>query len=152
MTDKTVVEGSKTNSRPDPPAGFVPSERSSAYLDLIGPILECKTDVDYRIGLRVDGRHVNSRGCCHGALLALLADIQLGRILAMSTTPSLNLVTVNLSLTYLAAAKIGDWLEARAQIDRVGKRLAYSSGFVLANDTPVLRATGIFQVLHQDPS
>ena len=151
MTDTTLVDGGKSGPGSDIPAGFVPSKRSSAYLDLIGPILECKSDVDYRIGLRVDERHVNSRGFCHGALLALLSDVQLGRILAISTTPSLNLVTVNLSLTYLAAAKTGDWLEARAQIDRVGKRLAYSSGFVFANDIPVLRATGIFQVLQRDP-
>jgi acyl-coenzyme A thioesterase 13 len=128
------------------PEGFQPSQRSSAYLDLVGPLFE-KPDGEYRIGLAVDDRHVNARGFCHGALLAMLADIALGRALAMSQTPRLNLVTTNLNLNYLAAAKLGDWLEASAKIDRIGKRVAHSSGYVLANGKPVLQATAVFQVL-----
>jgi acyl-coenzyme A thioesterase 13 len=139
-------KGSANFPRRGIPAGFTPSQRTSAYLDLIGPIFE-QNGEDYRIGLFVDERHVNTRGLCHGALLASLADIELGRILSISRTPRLNLVTVNLALSYLASAKLGDWLEAHGQIDRIGKKLAHSSGFVLANGTPVVRATGIFQVL-----
>jgi len=132
------------------PDGFQPSGRTSAYLDLVGPIFE-KVEGDYRIGLFVDERHVNARGFCHGALLAMLADIELGRVLARSETPRLNLVTVNLGLSYLASAELGEWLEAAGQIDRLGKRLAYSSGFVSANGKPVLRAVGVFQVIGAGP-
>jgi acyl-coenzyme A thioesterase 13 len=65
----------------------------------------------------------------------------------MSTEPPLALVTCSLTLNYLAGAKIGDWLEANGQVDRVGKTLAYSTGVILANDKPVLRACGTFQVV-----
>jgi acyl-coenzyme A thioesterase 13 len=136
--------------RNDVPAGFEPSGRTSAYLDLVGPLYE-KLGEDYRIGLFVDERHVNARGFCHGALLALLADVELGRVIARSQTPRMNIVTVDLSLSYLASAKLGDWLEASAQIDRVGRKLAFSSGVVSASGKVALRAVGVFQVLETAP-
>jgi acyl-coenzyme A thioesterase PaaI-like protein len=81
-----------------------------------------------------------------GALLALLADVHLGRLCAMSADPPLALVTSGLTLNCLSAAKVGDWLEASGQVDRVGRTLAHSTGVILANGKPVLRACGTFQI------
>jgi uncharacterized protein (TIGR00369 family) len=128
------------------PAGFAPSQRSSNLLDLLGPLFEAGSGAEYRAGLRVDERHINTKGFCHGALLALLADVYLGRLIALSQDPRPALVTVSLGLTYLAPAKLGDWLEASGRIDRVGKHLAHSSATLTAGGTPVLRATGTFQI------
>ena len=130
----------------DVPAGFSPSKRSSGYLDLIGPIFEAGEGADYRIGLRVDARHVNTRGTCHGALFSALADVYLGRLAAMSTTPPLALVTAHLGLDYIASAPLGAWLEAAGQVDRIGKTLAHSSGRVLADGKIALRCAGVFQI------
>lgn len=102
------------------PAGFALSKRSSNLLDLLGPLYECGTGSDYRVGLRVDDRRTTTRGFCHGAVVRYLK--------------------------VLVAARLGDWLEAGGHIDRVGKNLAHSSGTITANGTPVLRATGSFQV------
>jgi uncharacterized protein (TIGR00369 family) len=132
---------------PAPPAGFKPSARSSNFLKTVGPLYERELQGDYRIGLFVDERHVNNRGFCHGALMALLADVHLGRLCARSATPRLNVVTSNLTLAFLSTARQGAWLEATGAIDRVGKALAHSSGMVLADGVPVLRATGTFAVV-----
>jgi uncharacterized protein (TIGR00369 family) len=129
------------------PAGFTRSRRTSNLLDLLGPLFESDGGADYRVGLRVDDRHCNAKGFCHGALLALLADVHLGRLCAMSAEPRLALVTVGLALNYLAPARLGDWLEAQGQVDRLGRMLAHSSGLVRANGKPVLRATGTFQIV-----
>lgn len=128
------------------PEGFTPSKRSSGYLDLIGPIYEAGEGANYRIGLRIDQRHLNTRGTCHGALFSALADVYLGRIAAMSTSPPLPLVTAHLGLDYISSAPPGAWLEAVGQVDRVGKTLAHSSGRILADGKLALRCTGIFQV------
>jgi uncharacterized protein (TIGR00369 family) len=130
----------------DVPAGFSPSKRSSGYLDLIGPIYEAGAGADYRLGLRVDARHVNTRGTCHGALFSALADVHLGRLLAMSASPPLALVTAHLSLDYISSAPLGAWLEAVGQVDRVGSTLAHSSGRILADGKIALRCAGVFQV------
>lgn len=129
------------------PVGFTPSQRSSALLDLVGPIYESGAGPDYRLGLRVDRRHINAKGFCHGALLALLADVHLGRLCALSVAPRLNLVTAGLNLSYLAPARLGQWLETEGAIDRVGRSLACATGLVLADGKPALRATGTFQVI-----
>jgi uncharacterized protein (TIGR00369 family) len=128
------------------PPGFAPSQRSSGYLDLIGPIYEKGAGADYRLGLRVEQRHVNNRGYCHGALLSALADVYLGRLLAMSAEPALPLVTAHLSLDFLGVAPLGAWLQAEGQIDRVGRTLAHASGRILADGKIALRCAGVFQV------
>jgi len=129
------------------PTGFALSVRSSNLLDLLGPIYEAGEGAGYRIGLRADQRHSNTKGMCHGAVLAMLADVFLGRLCALSREPRLNLVTGGLTLAYLSAARSGDWLETTGQVDRIGRATAISTGLVLANGKPVLRATGTFQVI-----
>ncbi len=136
-----------TTSLANPPAGFAPSERSSALLETLGPIYESGAGGDYRIGLRVDRRHINNKGFCHGALLAMLADVHLGRLCGLAVQPRPVLVTAGLTLAYLSAAKLGDWLEATGQVDRIGRSLAYATGLVLADGKPALRATGTFQIM-----
>jgi acyl-coenzyme A thioesterase 13 len=130
----------------DVPAPFAPSSRSSGYLDRIGPIFEAGEGADYRLGLRVDQRHVNSRGFCHGALLSALADVHLGRPAATSTEPPLPLVTAHLSLDYIGAAPLGAWLEAVGQVDRIGRTLAHSSGRILADGKIAMRWAAVFQM------
>jgi acyl-coenzyme A thioesterase 13 len=131
----------------DVPAGYSVSRRSSGYLDLIGPIHEAGDGDGYRLGLRIDARHVNSRGFCHGGVLAALADVHLGRMAALSATPSLPLVTIHLDLDYLAPAQLGAWLEASGRVDRTGRSLAHSSGIITADGAPVLRCAAVFQVV-----
>lgn len=80
----------------------------------------------------------------------MLADVYLGRLCAMTHTARLNLVTSGLTLAYLSAAKAGDWLEAVGEVDRVGRNTAISTGRILANGKPVLRATGMFQVIRAE--
>ncbi len=106
-------------------------------------LVSCQSALEKQLGLAI----ATLRLIQLGAVLALLADVHLGRLCAMSATPSLALVTSNLMLNYLSAAKIGNWLEASGQVDRVGRTFAHSTGIVLANGKPVLRACGAFQII-----
>jgi uncharacterized protein (TIGR00369 family) len=128
------------------PAGFAQSKRSSNLLDLVGPVYEAGDGFDYRLGLWVEDRHVNTKGFCHGAVLAMLADVFLGRLIAVTQQPAPGFVTVNLNLSYLAPARVGTWLEASGRVDHVGKTLAHSSGMVTADGRPVLQVSGAFQM------
>jgi uncharacterized protein (TIGR00369 family) len=134
----------------DIPEGFAPSVHSSAYTTLAGPLYERTADGEYRIGLRVDGRHANRRGLCHGAVIMLLADVELGRVIGYTRKPRLETVTINLDLAFMAPARQGDWLEAIGRVDRIGGRIAYSSGLVLANGVAVARAAGVFHLLKDE--
>ena len=57
------------------------------------------------------------------------------------------MVTINLSLDYLAAAKVGEWLEAHVTPRRMGRQLAFGDCVLRVGEREVLRATGIFSVV-----
>lgn len=133
------------------PEGYLPTDHSSPYMDLIGRLYErgAGTD-DYRLGMRVEEHHTNRLGQCHGAVLAALADVHLLRVIALTRKPRLTLVTVHLGLDYLSPAPLGSWMEGRGRIDRMGRSLCHSSGMIYADGKPVLRASGVFQVISDD--
>jgi acyl-coenzyme A thioesterase 13 len=86
------------------PEGFRPSERSSPLLDLIGPLYVAEHDGSIIVGLRAEPRHANGRGAIHAAVLSALSDIALGRNAAATYNPPQHIVTVNLSIDFIAAA------------------------------------------------
>lgn len=133
------------------PPGFRAFQQVSGYVGHVGPLYERRAAEGYQVGLHIDGRHTNVQGFCHGGVLASLADIGLARVVALSRTPRLQLVTVSLTLNYLLPARPGDWVEVTAGIDRIGLQLGYASGIVAANGTPLLRASGVFQILRDRP-
>ena len=127
------------------PAGFEPSRRTSPFLDMIGPVYTMTGERGIRLGLRARTEHCNTRGFVHGAILAALLDVVCGRNCGARTEhPSL--VTVSLTVDYVAAAQNGDWLEASATVTRVGRRLAFADGRVDADGKPVAKASAVFAV------
>ncbi|MBL8386949.1 MAG: PaaI family thioesterase [Hydrogenophaga sp.] len=96
------------------------------------------------LGLRLTAAHCNRLGIPHGGMLATLADGALGINLHRARRNSPTMVTVNLSLDYLAAAREGEWLEAHVTPRRLGRQLAFGDCVLRVGEREVLRATGIF--------
>jgi uncharacterized protein (TIGR00369 family) len=127
------------------PAGFGPSRPTSPFLDMIGPVYTCTGERGILLGLRARAEHLNTRGFVHGAILAALLDVVCGRNCGALTQHS-SLVTVSLTVDYLAAARDGEWLEASATVTRAGRRLAFADGRVDADGKPVAKASAVFAV------
>jgi len=53
---------------------------------------------------------------------------------------------VNLNLDFLGSARVGQWLEFRADVTRTGRSLSFASATVLADGQPCARVTGVFKV------
>src|SRR3954452_11022230 len=125
-----------------PAAGFEPLFRTSPFLDTVGPLFYRKApDGSFVVGLRVLPKHANARGGAHGGLLMTLLDIALGYRAALSETPPANLTTANLTADFAGGAKIGDWVEAHVDVQRVGGRLAFASAFLLVDGERIVRAS-----------
>lgn len=77
-------------------------------------------------------------------MLVTLADSALGIAIAMSRTPPVPMVTVNLSTDFADVAREGDWVEARVDIQKLGKRLAFANCHLWVGERRILRASGIF--------
>ena len=128
------------------PPGFGPLFRSSPVIDLIGPVYSKGEGADLVLGLRVEQKHCNMRGTLHGGILATLADVALGYAIAFSTKPPTGLITANLSLDFAGTAKIGDWLEARVDVQKKGSRLAFGNCYISVGEERIVRASAVFVV------
>ena len=128
-----------------PPAGFVPITRSSPFLELVGPLFERRDGDALSLGLRIEAKHANKRGICHGGVLATLADVALGYAMAVKTGAK-GFVTAQLALDYAGAAKIGDWVESAVEVQRAGSRLAFANCYLKVGEQRIVRASAIFAV------
>ena len=128
------------------PEGYQPLFRSSPYVELIGPLYSRGKGAALQIGLRAERKHCNQRGTVHGGILATLADIALGYAMAFATEPPSNLVTANLSLDFAGAAREGDWLETRVDIQKQGSRLAFGNCYITRDGERIVRASAVFLV------
>ena len=134
-------------NQPDPPPGFKPARFSPGFLDLSGPYFLRREADTTILGLRVQERHGNYIGVAHGGLLATFADVALSYQVHASETPRLKVATNTLTTNFIAGVKTGDWLEATCRIDRLGKRLAYTSGEIRRGDEVVMTMTAVFTIL-----
>ncbi|HEY8067305.1 MAG TPA: PaaI family thioesterase [Burkholderiales bacterium] len=139
------------SSPPDIPEGFQLDQRIQPHTfgGLAGPFYSRRQGNDLSLGLRIEERHCNSRGTCHGGLLATLADIALGYACALagqSDGGKRNFVTVDLSLQYLASTQVGDWVQSEVEVLTPGSRTASAAGHLLANGKPVVRISANFRM------
>jgi acyl-coenzyme A thioesterase 13 len=128
------------------PANFEPLFRTSPVLDLIGPLYSRGEGSDLVIALRAQAKHCNARGAVHGGILATLADVALGYVLAFSSDPPSGLVTANLSLDFAGTAKVDDWMEAHVDIQKQGSRLSFANCYITVGEQRVVRGSAVFLV------
>jgi len=128
----------------DLPEGFRAIPRLSPFNALVGPLYERRRGDTVSIGVRIEEKHANSRGICHGGLLATVADLALGYAMLAKTGGRGGFVTAHLAIDYAGAARIGDWIESAVDIQRMGKRLAFANGYLLCGESRIVRASAIF--------
>ena len=130
------------------PAGFRPLPTMGDFIAVNGPLyLRHEGDL-VRLGFRVEKRHSNPLGNCHGGMLASFCDMLLPvSIHRKSKEVGLRfLPTINLALDYLAPAPLGSWVEGEAQVLRVTRSLVFAQGLVTADGTIAVRMSGIFKI------
>jgi uncharacterized protein (TIGR00369 family) len=133
------------------PEGFKALRRgSSPFLSSLGPLYVKGEGRGVVIALRIEEKHLNTRGVAHGGMLVTLADSALGIVIAMARTPPQPMVTVNLTTDFADVARAGDWVEARVDVQKIGKRLAFANCHLWVGEKRILRASGIFA--HVPPS
>jgi acyl-coenzyme A thioesterase 13 len=126
------------------PEGFRKIERLSPFNALVGPLYERRDGETVSIGLALEAKHTNSRGICHGGVLATLADLALGYAMLAKSGDKGSFVTAHLAVDYAGAARAGDWIESRVEIQRVGARLAFANCYLVVDEKPIVRASAIF--------
>ena len=131
----------------DIPEGFAPHDRRSPITDPWEPIYARRTDHAVIIGLRLAKPHTNSRGLIHGGLIAALADNAMGLSCAMMLPDRPSLVTISLSIDFLASAGIGQWLEVTPEVVKAGGSISFAQCLVTADGTACARGNATFKAL-----
>jgi uncharacterized protein (TIGR00369 family) len=94
--------------------------------------------------MHIAQKHLNSRGICHGGVLATLADLALGYAMHAKSEGKASFVTAHLAVDYAGAATLGDWIEAQVEIQRLGTRLAFANCYLVTGKRRIVRASAIF--------
>ena len=129
------------------PAGFGPILRTSPLLDTLGSFYSRGAGAELEIGLLVTERHANGRGTVHGGVLATLADVGMGYLMAFGAVPPRRLTTASLTIDYTGSAKVGDWIAVVMDPPRVGRQLAFANARLMCGERQVARASAVFAVV-----
>lgn len=137
----------------DIPAGFRALPMGGDFIGVNGPLyLKHERPADapplVQMGFRVEQRHCNPMGNCHGGMLASFADMLLPLSVHRKTAEVRNqfLPTINLQIDYLSPAPLGAWVQGEADVLRVTRTLVFAQGLVMADGVPALRVSGIFKI------
>jgi uncharacterized protein (TIGR00369 family) len=119
----------------------------SGYLEANGPF-HAKWDGErFVLGLRVESRHCNSAGVCHGGMIATLCDVLLTVGGNIQSGQSRFLPTISMTCDFLAPAPQHAWIEGRLEILRSTRSLLFASGLLeIADDGPVARTSGVLRI------
>jgi uncharacterized protein (TIGR00369 family) len=136
-----------TPSGPSPPAPDPPATEPVSFFHLIGarPIV-CEGGRG-RLDLTLEARHLRSLGIAHGGLLATLLDSVMGMAAGSLCPPDHYVVTVQLNVQFIRAARDGETLVATAEVMHSGRQTAFARGEI-RTEADVLVAGGTATFLH----
>ena len=132
----------------DIPPGYRPIPMGGDFIGINGP-LYLRHDGDLVLmGFRVEPRHTNPMGICHGGMMASFCDMLLPLSIHRKS-PEVGmrfLPTISLQIDYLAPAPTGAWVEGEAQVLRVTRTMVFAQGLVHADGVPAARVSGVFKI------
>ena len=131
----------------DLPAGFRPLPMGGEFMRVNGPLYLRHDGDSVLVGFRVEKRHTNPMGICHGGMLATFCDMLLPiSIHRKSEVGKRFLPTINLQVDFLAPAPLGAGVQGEGQVLRVTRSMVFAQGLVSADGTPSARVSGIFKI------
>lgn len=139
--DETPKKGLSESGVPE---GFKLLSRTSPLLELLGPFYARGEGGGLVLGLCVTEKHTNARGLAHGGVLLTLSDVALGYAAEASVNPPARLITTSVSADFAGSAGLGDWVEARVDVQKIGGRMAFANCYLHVGDRRIVRASAVF--------
>ena len=73
-----------------------------------------------------------------------MADVALGYAAEGSVDPPVRLITTSISADFAGSAEVGEWVEARVDVQRVGRRMAFANAYLHVGERRIVRASAVF--------
>jgi uncharacterized protein (TIGR00369 family) len=144
----TPAAGAAGAVEPPLPPGFAPLRIGGGFIIANGPLYLSLQPPQVKLGLRVEERHCNLMGICHGGMMATFCDMLLPMIVhrKVEALGRRFLPTVSLQLDYLAPVPRGAWVEGECDVLRVTRSLVFAQGLVTADGVPAARCSGVLKI------
>ena len=98
------------------------------------------------LAIRVEEKHCNVVGVCHGGMIMTMADMLLTVGSNIQANLSRFLPTISMTCDFLAPVNRGDWLEGRVEVLRTTRNLVFSDGLLTVGGEAVARASAILKL------
>ena len=131
-----------------PPPGFRSIAVGGDFIACNGPFhLFHEGDV-VKLGFRVETRHCNPMGMCHGGMLASFCDMLLPVSVHRKSKDvgQRFLPTVSLQLDYMAPVPLGAWVEGEADVLKVTRAMVFAQGVLRVEGATAVRCSGVFKI------
>jgi uncharacterized protein (TIGR00369 family) len=129
------------------PDGFRIAKIGGDFLAFNGPLYGRWEEGRVTMGFRVEQRHTNPLGICHGGMLATFADMLVPCCnMYRQSVERRFLPTISLQIDYLGSARLGAWVQGEAQVLRSTRNFLFGQGLVTADGEVSLRFSGIFKL------
>jgi uncharacterized protein (TIGR00369 family) len=128
------------------PDGFRPVRIGGPFVAHTGPLFARIEDGRVQLGFRVEPRHTNPLGICHGGMLATFADMLIP--CASMYHPGQEagfLPTISLQVDYMGSAPLGSWVQGEGEVLRTTRNMLFGQAMVTCNGEPAMRVSGVFK-------
>ena len=126
------------------------SEDLSPVVKLFSPIQKSRREGKDYYELRVTEQHLNKAGTLHGGFYCTVFDIAMGSTATDSIDSIKKIATVNLNVSLIRAAFLGDTLSIRVSLLRKTERLIYLSAEMFSKESLLANATSTIYYVAED--
>jgi len=127
---------------PDFPDAFVVSDPNDPHETVTGLFYMREGGPIGEVFLVAERHHCNSSGVIHGGLLMTMADLSLCAA-CRDGLEGERAITVSLNAEFLSAGRIGDFVEAKAELTRRGSSMAFARCVITAGDRKLMTASAV---------
>jgi uncharacterized protein (TIGR00369 family) len=100
--------------------------------------------------MRMDAKHGNKGDNLHGGMFFMLLDTAMTYVASLLRPPDHGAVTTSFASEVIAAARIGDWIEARVDVIKAGRRVMFIEAMVWKGAARIARGSATFQIVRRD--
>ncbi len=131
----------------DPAAAGWQQETRGGFGELVGPIwMRHEADGHPVFGFEVQAKHANKHRIVHGGMLLTFADHAFGSTVVDAINGAA-CVTLQLNAHFVAPVLMGQFVEARAEVVKRTRSVAFVRGRLTVQHREVMSADGIWKIL-----
>ena len=127
----------------NPPEDFRLANIPGPFLAVNGPLHAHLEGNNLRLGLRIEDRHCNTSGWCHGGTMMTFADVQMGVGTMINTGETNFMPTMHMSTDFVVPVRAGAWLVGETDVTRMTRNMAFSTCILSVDGEPVARSSSV---------